>query len=217
MLSIKKSSFICHVAVSTETTTKSFNDLKNNIEHSLMYDYWKNHHGIEIDDHKPLNERLFNTDGNLSKRVRIHYLSEVNQNSKSLKSKIDDQGEITIDKIERELLSQIGEETKVIYVGNNSDQLPLMGNASGWERMSVENKGLNQYKAYTNIVFLPALNRTPMHTAKLRDWFGISPETLRRSTQYEVMYQSIMRTALRDGDSKETVHVFVTTKKKANG
>jgi hypothetical protein len=38
-----------------------------------------------------------------------------------------------------------------------------------------------------------------------------------RSTQYEVMYQSIMRTALRDGDSKETVHVFVTTKKKANG
>jgi len=49
MLSIKTSSFICHVAVSTETTTKSFNDLKNNIEHSLMYGYWKNHHGIEID------------------------------------------------------------------------------------------------------------------------------------------------------------------------
>jgi hypothetical protein len=184
-----------------------------NIEHSLMYDYWKNHQGIEIDANQPLIDRLFNTNGDLSERVRIHYLSDVNQNSKSLKAKMDDHGEIMIDTIERELLSRIGEETKVIYVGNNCDELPLMGNASGWERMSVENKGLNQYKHYTNIVFLPALNRTPMHTAKLRDWFGISPETLRRSTQYEVMYQSIMRTALRDGDSKEVVNVFVTTKK----
>ncbi|WP_135080070.1 hypothetical protein [Terasakiella sp. SH-1] len=184
-----------------------------NIEHSLMYDYWKNHLGIDMNSHQPLIGRLFNTNGNLSERIKIHYLSDVKQNSKSLKSKIDDHGEMTIDKIERELLSHIGEETKVLYVGNNDDDLPLMGNASGWERMSVENKGLNQYRHYTNIVFLPALNRTPRHIAKLRDWFGISPETLRRSTQYEVMYQSIMRTALRDGDSQEVVNVFVTTKK----
>jgi hypothetical protein len=28
-----------------------------NIEHSLMHDYWKNNRGIEIDAHKPLNDR----------------------------------------------------------------------------------------------------------------------------------------------------------------
>jgi hypothetical protein len=57
--------------------------------------------------------------------------------------------------------------------------------------------GLNDYSHIDQIVFLSSLNPTPEH-GKFLKHFGMTAEDIRRATYRSVVYQSVLRTSLRD-------------------
>ena len=69
--------------------------------------------------------------------------------------------------------------------------------------------GRNDFRTYTNIAFLSALNNTPAHFSNMDKVWGISPEHLREGRYFQVAYQAIMRTALRQPDNANDVKVLV--------
>lgn len=57
--------------------------------------------------------------------------------------------------------------------------------------------GLNQYQHIDNVVFLSALNRTPIHYSFLGEQ-GLDPDWVKMATGCQMAYQAMMRSSVRD-------------------
>ena len=83
------------------------------------------------------------------------------------------------------------------------------------QRISVKSHGINEYQHYTRIVFMPALNNSPM-LSHLLNVVGITDYMTKKATGVETAYQYVMRTALRDRNSTERVEIIVADKTTAD-
>jgi hypothetical protein len=76
------------------------------------------------------------------------------------------------------------------------------------ERLPNMPHGLNSYSRINNVVFLSSLNPSSDHFRFLETQ-GITGEEVRRAIYYETLYQSVMRTSIRDPDNIEPKTIIV--------
>jgi hypothetical protein len=69
--------------------------------------------------------------------------------------------------------------------------------------------GLNNYSGFNDVVFLSALNPRPDHIRFLKDQ-GLTDHEIRAITYYSTVYQSVLRTSIRDRNSTTLKRVVVT-------
>ena len=111
-----------------------------------------------------------------------------------------------MEEMEDVIIAELGD-ARYLLAANN-DYHGRLAVSPSCERLPVIAHGLNDFAEHTNLVFLAALNRHPVHQALLQA-LGYSRETIRRSTAYEVLHQAVMRTNLRVPDSDARVRVIV--------
>src|SRR6516165_3988868 len=99
-----------------------------------------------------------------------------------------------------------GEEPFVWQANKAYDDSPFGTNAS---RLPNVPHGLNDYAAYRNIAFLSALHPTPDHYRFLAH-HGLDSTAVYNAIYYQAVYQSVMRTALRDPNNQHVINVFVS-------
>lgn len=174
-----------------------------NIEHSILYSWFKYYHGVEFQPHTKITNGLLDSSP-VGERLRISYFSK-KKFSKKLRDKQLKNDAIVMDAIEKGVSKIVGDE-RFLLVANNDYKGPLLA-LPNVKQIPVDSKGMNEYQDYSTIVHLTALNREPKHQRMLNQ-LGIDDSTIRQSTGYEVLYQNIMRTALRDKDSKQIVNVI---------
>jgi hypothetical protein len=68
--------------------------------------------------------------------------------------------------------------------------------------------GLNDYSHFNNIVFLSSLNPSADHFSFLKTQ-GVEAEEVRRAIYLEALYQSVMRSSIRDAENTEAKTVIV--------
>ncbi|MET0119255.1 MAG: DEAD/DEAH box helicase family protein [Sedimenticola sp.] len=169
-----------------------------NFEHSMLARYWHEHHDIDFIPAEDIYARLRYEKHDIGHRLSVRYIQEdawskyqrdmkpcAEINFKSYGSAIDDYIENVVLKDER-----------YIYVANNDYENKNLKNA---ERMPVISHGLNTYQDHTNVYYSPAINRKPKHMLML-DAIGFDNTFVQRATAHEVVYQAIMRCALRNPD-----------------
>lgn len=174
-----------------------------NIEHSILYSWFKNYHGVEFQPHNKIINGLLDSSP-IGERLRVSYFSK-KKFSKKLRDKQLKNDAVVMDAIEKGVAKLVGDKPFLLVV-NNDYTGPLL-NMPNAKKIPVDSKGMNEYQDYTTIVHITALNREPKHQWMLNR-LGIDDETIRQSTGYEVLYQNIMRTALRDKDSKQVVDII---------
>ena len=185
-----------------------------NIEESMLYDWLSRYHHCLFVENKAIASNL-REKTILGSRVKVSYFLKDKNWSKSIRNKSLKNGNnnSVMDAVEKGVEKLIGNDPFLLVANNDyKGGLSVLPNAT---RIAVDSKGMNAYQDFTRIVHLPALNREPKHCAMLTN-LGFSPETIRISTGYEVLYQNLMRTALRNPESKDIVEVITGSEFEAN-
>jgi hypothetical protein len=177
-----------------------------NIEDSLLFS-WFRKKDVDFEAEKEIANNLRNLPSDLGQRVRIAYFISHPNLSKHVGKKEALNGGTVVDNMDALALEAFGEEP-FLYVLNNDRKSELLNDASNAKKISIISHGLNNLQGYQNIYFAAALNRHPKHFSMLKG-LGLSAELVHRATAHEAAYQVVMRSSLRNPESKEKVHVIV--------
>lgn len=192
-----------------------------NMENSLLFKWFSKYHQVDFSEATEITDSLRYTQHaeNFSERLTINYLLEKDKPySKHLRDKkYEGKNPKYLDKtlmdvIDRVVLKNLNGERFLLVANNDYDGALLKHETC--TKIPVESHGINEYQDYTTIVYLPALNREPKHIQMLNS-IGLSNDDINHSTQYEYLYQNLLRTNLRKPDSTEPVHVIVPSKYEA--
>lgn len=174
---------------------------------SLLYKLWDRYKNFQFVPFKEIESKLRYTKHNNIGKLTIKYFTE-NEWSKNLYQK-----NITHNGHEKRIIehfqSAIEEEfaDKVfIYTSNNSEGYLFSDLDS--HRLSGSPHGMNGYQGIDNVAFLSALNPIPETFAFLGAQ-QVSSQELKQSLMYNSCYQAIMRSSLRDPESKKEHTVIV--------
>lgn len=96
-----------------------------------------------------------------------------------------------------------------IYTVNNDFDAVL--NMSGTKISSMAH-GQNQYQMFHTAVWLAAMKPSPQEARMLERYFGISSAEIKSARESEMLYQTIMRTSLRDFDLDTDVVIYCADK-----
>lgn len=181
-----------------------------NFCNSTLYHIWKSK-GVEFRTSENI---ISNTDvyDNIGKRLKIHYLIERNW-SKKLRCQLGG-----IEKLESSISHFVGNDAYLLCCNKDDENNVLLSeNKCFANKQLVSSKcfGINKYKDYKKVVFLPALNPQASHYSFCNEMFGVDEEKLRIANQYETCHQFIMRTNLRCFDSDAPVSALVMEKSTA--
>ena len=77
------------------------------------------------------------------------------------------------------------------------------------QRLPNKPHGLNVFADYDDIVFLSSLNPTTDHFRFLKEQYGIEGDEVRGFTYLSAAYQAIMRTSIRDMESRNAKRILV--------
>jgi hypothetical protein len=77
------------------------------------------------------------------------------------------------------------------------------------KRLPNKPHGLNVFTDYDDIVFLSSLNPTTDHFRFLKEQYGIEGDAVRRFTYLSAAYQAIMRTSIRDPESRSPKRILI--------
>ena len=175
-------------------------------EDSLLHMIW-GQHGVEFRPDQQIKVETHRHDQSVGSRVSIHFFSERTW-SKHLRNKISEADDAFA--VIKPLVKEVFGEGEFLLVANNDVQdSAFAADFPNLTRIPAICHGLNDYRHMTNILFLPALNNSPGHFQYLDKVLGISGDQLRQARSFQVMYQSVMRTALRDAGSTDPVSVIV--------
>jgi hypothetical protein len=180
-----------------------------NIEDSLLYQWLSNYHDVQFKRNHQIYKNLRFTEHppETGERLRINYLLKGRGFSKYLAGKeLGKGGRTWMDGMDKAALDYIGDR-KFLYAINNDYTGQLRGHPNGTQ-IPVISHGLNEYMNYNLIYFPVALNRAPRHLSMLNQ-LGLDDEMVKDSTIHEVIYQALMRTSLRDPNSKQVIECIV--------
>jgi len=180
-----------------------------NIDFSILYHWFKNHYNVTFQRNRILCNRLkqpFDYKGKIVADYFFDYGIWSKTKMKKLKTEMD---------------SKLCDELKSneFLLCTNVDTLDKTGfNAGQWSVEGLEGcckvptvvKGSNSYIKYETVVYLPALNRDSVHLGMLNN-LGISPDVVMVATGYENLYQTLLRSALRDNKFNGTVRLICPT------
>lgn len=180
-----------------------------NIEDSLLYHWLFKYHDTEFKRNSQIYQNLRFTEHppETGERLRINYLLKGRGFSKYLAGKeLGEDGRTWMDGLDKAALDYIGDR-EFLYAINNDYTGKLRGHSNGIQ-IPVISHGLNEYMNHNLIYFPVALNRAPRHLSMLNQ-LGLDDEMIKDSTIHEVIYQALMRTALRDPSSKQVIECIV--------
>ncbi|KAK46359.1 hypothetical protein BG58_11065 [Caballeronia jiangsuensis] len=171
---------------------------------SVLYLLWQRE--VEFIEHAAIASNLsmrFHTNGEL---LTIKYLFDGTWSKTLKETKI---GSVTVANRAREVIEELMGEEMFLYAANTTDAPMDLG-----IRVANVCHGLNKYKHIHNVVFFSALNASPQNYAFMGE-VGVSPELLRRARGYQTLYQTIMRTSLRNPADTNSKTVVVMDKESA--
>jgi len=177
------------------------------LEHSLLYRHLQNL-GVEFKPHKEIRRRLRYTNypDQLGKRLMVEYYIKDRSYSKSLRDSKGPDGRTVGASMDDALTEAVGSDPFLLVCNKDyQGRLPELGTCTLIPTIS---HGLNAYEDATTLVFMAALNRKP-DAIRMLAALGLSMESIRRSTVYEILHQAVMRTNLRVADSTKPVRVIV--------
>lgn len=177
------------------------------LEHSLLFGHLQNqgmifHPNHEIKSHL----RYEKYPAELGARLQVDFVLPDRGFSKSLRDRAAPSGRSIGQEMDDEIARALGDEPFLLVA--NNDYRGCLSDLRGCTRIPTISHGLNAYEAATTLVFHAALNRNPENLRMLKA-LGLTNEQVRRSTQYEVLHQSVMRTNLRAAGSDKPVRVIV--------
>ncbi|MFZ4699117.1 MAG: hypothetical protein ACOYMG_03620, partial [Candidatus Methylumidiphilus sp.] len=173
---------------------------------SLLYYVWQSR-GVTFERDTAIKVDGDSHDKDLGKRLVISYFS-AKPWSKNLRDRIATDDDI-LGNI-RPVIKEVMKGEPFLWVANNDIEESFLKKDFGLAlRIPNIPHGRNDFRSYTKIAFLSALNNTPSHFSNMDKVWGVSPEHLREGRYFQVAYQAIMRTALRQADSTEQVTALV--------
>lgn len=189
-----------------------------NLENTIMYEYYSRYYDIDFVEHEEIKKGLkfsahyCSENTRSARKIDYYYYFEKESFSKNLRDKeVPGKNCKVIELIEQAILKEpVFSESKTLLIENNNYGGLLDEKKEIFNRGEVINYGLNAYQHLNSFVFLAALNREPKHSQML-DSLGIDRHYVIRATQYEAIYQGVMRTSLRNYNATEEINVFVPT------
>lgn len=181
-----------------------------NFETSMLAKYWNEYHQVVFEPAEEIYANLRYEQHDIGQRLSIRYFQEDTWskyqrdlephqecNFKTYGHAMDDYAE-----------NNLFKDAPYVYVANTDYNNAGLKNA---ERMPVISHGLNHYQNHTNVYYSPAINRQPKHMQML-EAIGFDNVYVQRATSHEIVYQAIMRCALRNPDDNRKVNVVVPDK-----
>ncbi|WP_323941157.1 hypothetical protein [Aeromonas caviae] len=105
------------------------------------------------------------------------------------------------------------------YTHNNSDDKRKNARGEAYEllghKISVEARGLNDFRAYETCVWLATLKPSPSEAAHIEHLFGIIYGEFISSREHEAMHQFVLRGCSRDYSSTQIQRVYVLDREQA--
>jgi hypothetical protein len=184
-----------------------------NIDDSVVYRWLTRFHGYEFEEFRPIKSQLRALPENLGSRLRISFFISKRHAGKALYKQAASTGESLIDAMDQVALETFGGGS-FLYVSNNKRESKVLDGHPSTTPIPVVSHGINRYQTHTNIYFSAALNREPQHFRML-EALGLPADDVHAATAHEVLYQCVMRTALRDPDSTAKVHAIVPVERSA--
>ena len=178
-----------------------------NFSNSMLFQWITRRYGNKFQEESDLLMGLRYQQHDLNDRARIHYLVDRKSFSKSLKSKVDEDGRSLIDRMDQEAIKFFGDK-KFLYMENNGSPSKVLEQCEMATKIPVKSHGLNVFSDHVRIYISAALNVTPTHRNMLLS-FGFTSQQLKISTAHEAYYQAIMRTSLRNLDATDVVDILV--------
>lgn len=181
-----------------------------NFENSMLAKYWKEYHHITFEPAEEVYSRLRYEQHDIGERLSIRYIQDDSWSKyqRDLEPHADCDFKSYGNAIDDYVENVIFKESRYVYVANTDYENTNLKNA---ERMPVISHGLNSYQDHTNVYYSPAINRQPKHMQML-DAIGFDNTFVQRATSHEIVYQAIMRCALRTPDDDSAVNVVVPDK-----
>jgi hypothetical protein len=186
-----------------------------NFEATALYQLWSDWNGAE-DAPLAAPPSFFRDDGFISSlRFQAHQNGELvtiyhGMDATNSKKRLADGGTDTDNRTNRDRLIDttkglFGDEPFVWQANKGYDDEPFGANAT---RLPNVPHGLNDYAAYHNIAFLSAVHPTPDHYRFLAS-LGLNATTVYDAIYYQLVYQAVMRTALRNPTNRHPIKIFV--------
>lgn len=182
-----------------------------NIEKSMLYAWMTRYHSVNFEQHYEITSSLRGNTIDPS-RLRITYFLDDKLWSKSIKKKAYENN--TYCGYIQDYVAKEFADTEYLLIDNNDQTRNPLEDIKNCNRIPVVSKGVNDYQHINAIVNLAALNRAPKHVTMLGQ-LGISQKTINESTPFEVLYQNLMRTSLRNPDSTEIVDLITPSRYEA--
>jgi len=187
-----------------------------NFEDTALYQLWSEWNGAEdaplasqpsfIRDDAFLNSLRFQSHQN-GELLTIHYGMEMTNSKEKLKDGVTEADKRTNrDRLIDSAKRLFGDDPVLWQANKSYNGNPFGGNAT---RLPNVPHGLNDYADYHNIAFLSALHPTPDHYRFLAH-HGLDSTAVYNAIYYQAVYQSVMRTALRDPNNRHPIKIFVS-------
>lgn len=175
--------------------------------HSVMYLLWQDK--VTFVEHEEITKGMENHSGVHSNGhlLTIKYFLD-NKWSKTAKSKMID-GLSLVNSIKQKVEDLMGD-ARYLYATNNDDK---QGLDFGIKVPNVCH-GMNKYRKINNVVFLSALNPTTANFNFMSE-NNVTQEDLRKARGHQTLYQTVMRSSLRDLGNVEPKTVIVMDKESA--
>ncbi|MDF2784199.1 MAG: hypothetical protein K0S95_734 [Pantoea eucrina] len=139
----------------------------------------------------------------LSKRMRVHYFSDVNLTGE-LQKYSPEQFYKAVNWVNTNLKDYI-------FTVNGSQSTKTLNGTY----VPPKSRGINEYKDFNKAVWFVSLKPSTVEVKQCELMFGLTYQQILHARQNEEMYQFILRTQLRDFDSDEVVDVYVFDKQQA--
>ncbi|MER9420502.1 hypothetical protein NKI95_32095 [Mesorhizobium sp. M0306] len=192
---------------------KSVLILSANFENSLIHNLWSII-GVKFVEDTELASclRFREHDGS---RATILYVMDRPWSSAKQGRLFTDNDELTVhDAIVRKVSEHFGN-MPFLWVANAVHKNNLFPSNPNAQRLPNVSHGLNHFQDFTNVVFLPALNPSPVELAYFKK-LGLTEEQVKTGRFYESAYQSVMRCSLRSQNDTRPVQIIVVDRATAD-
>jgi hypothetical protein len=175
-----------------------------NVEDSQVFKVW-GQQGVEFKPDLEFAKKLLYTEHPNGDLVTIYYVTD-HQWSRKRKEAILEDGTTILERMIKAAKEMFTSGRFLWHANKAVTESPFDAPA---QRLPNKPHGLNVFADYDDIVFLSSLNPTTDHFRFLKEQYGIEGDEVRRFTYLSAAYQAIMRTSIRDPESRSAQRILV--------
>lgn len=142
-----------------------------------------------------------------TEKITIHYFFDMNWSTTLRKTRVNKKK--TVEELVYENIKALVGNEKFLYNANVNFRQSIKGGT-----LAASTHGINKYKTYTELVFMPSLNATSA-TVKLLSKFGMKRQDIDFARNVLTAYQFASRGAIRDVNNTKDVNLYVMDKRTA--